>query len=515
MEYNSENDPISYSKFVKLKPKTVLPMSKSKFINCLCEYCVNIELSIDALRSFKSRHRQETENDNRPHEATENENQQPAVTDVQENECTGRTNDGDHDEQVDGGQDEQVDDGDHDNKQVDDGDQNEQVGGGQVIRSVLSLVDIEIFDLPSKSTVGNMSSEVGLVAQQHLNEALASSDNFTMQRDATRKRGHHYNTSQLTTAENTFTVGVAEVIYGKATTYVSCVNETLSSICVPGSSVLNKVSSFMTDRSATEQKVNKILNESTDNTAESFKCSTVVHSWGAPRGLEQSAQESGRAGRDGRQRQSIVYYTGHDIAKDRSSPEMRDFCKSVSCLRHAMNSHFTLDTCSNSDCTDKPNSDLLVPLLLHVLIHANVEVPLESIMDFASEMPLSDVYGNSSSAKVATSSQDAQPASDTHSAQKTGKGTSSAKVATSSQDAQPASDTHSAQKTGKGTKIIPIKSFHTLNLLKQQKNSYETKEERTDSDSENAPREGAEVDGDQDCAEEKGDQVYVGDKEGD
>lgn len=29
----------------------------------------------------------------------------------------------------------------------------------------------------------------------------------------------------------------------------------------------------MTDRSATEQKVNNILNEATDNTGESFKCS--------------------------------------------------------------------------------------------------------------------------------------------------------------------------------------------------------------------------------------------------
>jgi len=98
MEYNSENAPISYSKFVKLKPKTVLPMSKSKFINCLCEYCVNIELSIDALRSFTSRRRQETENENRPHEAAENENQnenqQPAVTDVQENETVKDTDDG-------------------------------------------------------------------------------------------------------------------------------------------------------------------------------------------------------------------------------------------------------------------------------------------------------------------------------------------------------------------------------------------------------------------------------------
>ncbi|CAC5384608.1 unnamed protein product [Mytilus coruscus] len=127
-----------------------------------------------------------------------------------------------------------------------------------VIRSVLSLVDIEISDLPSKSTVGNVSSEVGLVAQQHLNEVLASPDNFTMQRDATTKKGHHYYASQLTTAENTFTVGVAEVIDGKATTYVSCVNETLTNICNPGT-VLNKVSSYMTDRSATEQKWREYL----------------------------------------------------------------------------------------------------------------------------------------------------------------------------------------------------------------------------------------------------------------
>ena len=51
-EYNTEHDSISYSKFIKLKPRNLLPMSMNKFINCLCEYCVNIELSIDAMRSF-------------------------------------------------------------------------------------------------------------------------------------------------------------------------------------------------------------------------------------------------------------------------------------------------------------------------------------------------------------------------------------------------------------------------------------------------------------------------------
>lgn len=34
---------------------------------------------------------------------------------------------------------------------------------GSIIRTVLSLVDIEITDLPSKSTAANMSSEIGLV----------------------------------------------------------------------------------------------------------------------------------------------------------------------------------------------------------------------------------------------------------------------------------------------------------------------------------------------------------------
>ena len=44
---------VSYSKFVAMKPQNVLPMSKHKFMACLCEYCVNIELKIYALKSLK------------------------------------------------------------------------------------------------------------------------------------------------------------------------------------------------------------------------------------------------------------------------------------------------------------------------------------------------------------------------------------------------------------------------------------------------------------------------------
>ena len=42
-----------------------------------------------------------------------------------------------------------------------------------------------------------------------------------------------------------------------------------------------------------------------------------VNYWGAPRGLELFAQESGRDGRNGQLSMSIVYYTGYDISKNR------------------------------------------------------------------------------------------------------------------------------------------------------------------------------------------------------
>jgi hypothetical protein len=42
-------DKICYSKFAALRPKNVLTMSKTKLINCLCEYCTNIELKVPVL----------------------------------------------------------------------------------------------------------------------------------------------------------------------------------------------------------------------------------------------------------------------------------------------------------------------------------------------------------------------------------------------------------------------------------------------------------------------------------
>ncbi|VDI69574.1 ATP-dependent DNA helicase RecQ [Mytilus galloprovincialis] len=69
----------------------------------------------------------------------------------------------------------------------------------------------------------------------------------------------------------------------------------------------------------------------------------IVH-WGAPRSLEQYSQESGRGGRDGRQCVCVLYFSGIDIAKDRSTDAMREFCRATGCIRKVLNDHFSLGT---------------------------------------------------------------------------------------------------------------------------------------------------------------------------
>ena len=152
-----------------------------------------------------------------------------------------------------------------------------------VIRSVLSMVDIDIDFLPSKSTAANITSELGLVARQQLTEEMNNTTDCTMLRDATTKKGHHFYTTQIKTSDKTLTLGVKEVSDGKAQTYVSCMNEVVSDINIQNSSTydydyctencMNKIKQIMTDRSATENKVNEIICADNDISVNSFKCS--------------------------------------------------------------------------------------------------------------------------------------------------------------------------------------------------------------------------------------------------
>ena len=154
-----------------------------------------------------------------------------------------------------------------------------------LIKCVLSLVDIDIKGLPSKSTSCTLTTELGLVSREHVKEEMSGTENITMHRDGTTKKGHHFYGVEFSKEGKTITAGLREVKDGKATTYVDCINEVMQDISDDGQ-ILPKVKNFMTDRCATEQKVNNILSvqktnkdhdyiQQTDTAPNSFKC--AVH----------------------------------------------------------------------------------------------------------------------------------------------------------------------------------------------------------------------------------------------
>ena len=54
----ASGDSIPFSSLAKCRPKNVRLMSQAKLRQCLCEYCTNITLKLDTLKSFATRHRQ-------------------------------------------------------------------------------------------------------------------------------------------------------------------------------------------------------------------------------------------------------------------------------------------------------------------------------------------------------------------------------------------------------------------------------------------------------------------------
>ncbi|CAC5393847.1 unnamed protein product [Mytilus coruscus] len=101
-----------------------------------------------------------------------------------------------------------------------------------------------------------------------------------MQRDATTKQGRHFVGLELSTGDKILTAGLREVENGKAITYVDYTKEIIKDIedtTETHDKILPKISSFMTDRSVTEQKANLLIsNDGNKNTiAHYFKC--AVH----------------------------------------------------------------------------------------------------------------------------------------------------------------------------------------------------------------------------------------------
>ena len=48
----NEESEISFSSFVKLRPKNILPMDNHKYLQCHCEYCLNVQFKVESLNRF-------------------------------------------------------------------------------------------------------------------------------------------------------------------------------------------------------------------------------------------------------------------------------------------------------------------------------------------------------------------------------------------------------------------------------------------------------------------------------
>jgi len=148
-----------------------------------------------------------------------------------------------------------------------------------VIRFILGIVNIKCNELPSASTALSFNTEMGILSREQILENCTVSDNLTMYRDATTKKGRHFYGVELSNSKSSYTTGLREVSDGRAETYVGTTKTILNDIQGNNTHhIMSKVKNFMTDRSATEEKANKILVDQTSlpNTAiNSFKC--AVH----------------------------------------------------------------------------------------------------------------------------------------------------------------------------------------------------------------------------------------------
>jgi hypothetical protein len=108
-----------------------------------------------------------------------------------------------------------------------------------IIKNVLSLVDVEVDQLPCKSTSLSLNSELGYISRKQIVEELDISNNLEMHRDATTKNGRNFIGVELSNGTNTYTVGLREVADGKYDTYSAYMKEILKDLNTSGSEIDN------------------------------------------------------------------------------------------------------------------------------------------------------------------------------------------------------------------------------------------------------------------------------------
>ena len=119
-------------------------------------------------------------------------------------------------------------------------------------------------DLPSISCISSMNLEARQVSKQRIADMLSEEKNLTLLRDRTTKRAIHLYSVKLARETETFTIGLRQISNTTAIKMLATTKDVIDSVekAQPGRKrILPIVTNTMTDRCATELKVNKLLYE--------------------------------------------------------------------------------------------------------------------------------------------------------------------------------------------------------------------------------------------------------------
>jgi len=122
------------------------------------------------------------------------------------------------------------------------------------IRCVLKhIASFEIKELPQKSTVIRMFAEMKPLSFLQLSEDLLKEDNITLHNDGMSKFGQIYYSFQVSTAQSTYSLGLAEMLSG--TTFQQILSD-IEIVAESGSGnlILFKIKNTMSDRHIVEKK---------------------------------------------------------------------------------------------------------------------------------------------------------------------------------------------------------------------------------------------------------------------
>jgi len=143
-----------------------------------------------------------------------------------------------------------------------------------VIKSVLQLAGKEASHLPCKSTVNNMNIQKLFLSQSQLLDVLPNEEHTTLYTDETTKFGDKYSGYHVSDSEGRmYVLGLRDIATKSAADTLSVFQEILSDVnarAADSDSVLYKkivtnISATMSDRAATEMKLNKLLQEYKDS----------------------------------------------------------------------------------------------------------------------------------------------------------------------------------------------------------------------------------------------------------